>query len=133
MDSKKSFTIKLLYITAITELLSLGWWFFMPEEWVTDTIFVLPLFFLGLTMVIHEFLTKSYKSRFQNFLHRFMLVTTIKLLGLLAIITVYIFVYSHDAIAFVLTLFVNYLIFTFFEASALIKKSREVDPPAPKE
>jgi uncharacterized membrane protein len=120
MESNKSFILKLLYLTALTEALSGAWYFFMPEKYVTPTLFVLPLFFLGLTLVIHSFLSKTNGQRFQNFLNRFMIVTTIKLLGLLAVMTLYVLRFPEDAIVFVITLFVNYLIFTLYEARALI-------------
>ena len=124
MESSKSFTIKLIYITALTEVLSLGFWFFMPKEWVTPTLFVLPLFFMGLTLVIHGFLNKTIEQRFQNFLNRYLLVTTLKLLGLMALMALYAFTRPEDVYPFVITLFVNYLIFTLFEARALIMRSK---------
>ncbi len=127
MKSKNSFLIRLIYITLLTELISFGWWFFMPPAWVTPTIFVLPLFFLGLTLIIHDFITKGLKGRFQNFLNRYLVVVTVKLLFLLTIITIYIFKFPEDGIAFVLTLFANYVIFSVFEASVLVKTGRAHD------
>jgi len=124
MESSKSFKIKLIYITALTEVLSLGFWFFMPKEWVTPTLFVLPLFFMGLTLVIHGFLSKTMEQRFQNFLNRYLLVTTLKLLGLMALMALYAFTHPEDAYPFIITLFINYLIFTLFEARALIIRSK---------
>jgi len=124
MESSKSFTIKLVYITLLTEVLSLAFWYFMPKPWVSPTILVLPLFFMGLTLVIHGFLSKVFEQRFQNFLNRYLIVTTVKLLGLLAIMALYVYTHPEDAIPFSITLFVNYLIFTLFEARALIIKSK---------
>ena len=124
MESSRSFTIKLVYITLLTEVLSFAFWFFMPKEFVTPTIFVLPLFFMGLTLVIHGFLSKVFEQRFQNFLNRYLIVTTLKLLGLLGIMGIYVFTHPEDAIPFAVTLFINYLIFTLFEARALIIKSK---------
>lgn len=124
MESRKSFTIKLFYITLLTEVLSLAFWLFMPKEWVTPTLFFLPLFFMGLTLVIHGFLSKTFEQRFQNFLNRYLLVTTLKLLGLLGIMGIYIYTHPEDAFPFAITLFVNYLIFTLFEARALIIRSK---------
>jgi hypothetical protein len=124
MESNKSFIIKLLYLTLLMEILSLGWKFFMPIQWVSPTILVMPLFFLGLTLIIHGYLSKTIEQRFQNFLNRYLIVTTVKLLGLLAILGVYIFTFKDDAINFVIVLFVNYMVFTLFEARALIISSK---------
>ena len=120
MESNKSFVIKLLYLTALIEVLSFAWWFFMPENYVAKPILVLPPFFLGLTLIIHNFLSKTFGQRFQNFLNRYLLITTVKLLGLLGIMAVYVIKFPEDAILFSITLFINYLAFTLFEARALI-------------
>lgn len=125
MESNKSFTIKLLYITVIMEVLSFGWKFFMPEEFVSPTILVLPVFFLAITLIIHSYLAKTFEQRFQNFLNRYLVVTTIKLLGLLGIMAIYVFTYTDDVVNFVVTLFVNYIVFTLFEARALIMHGKK--------
>lgn len=125
MESSKSFNIKVLYLTIIIEILSLGWKFFMPVKWVSPTIWVMPLFFLGVTLVIHNFLAKTLNERFQNFLNRYLVVTTVKLLGLLAIMALYVYQYPSDAINFVITLFFNYLAYTIFEARVLILHGRK--------
>ncbi|MBN2746414.1 MAG: hypothetical protein JXR34_06785 [Bacteroidales bacterium] len=125
MESNKSFIIKLLYLTALIFVLSLAWKFFAPVEWITPTVLVLPFFFLGVTLVIHSYLSKTYQQKFQKFLNRYLIVTTVKLIGLLVLMAVYIYRFPEDGINFVLTLFVNYLVFTMYEARALILHGRK--------
>ncbi len=120
----KSFLIRLFYVTGIMEVISAGWFFAMPKQFTSPTQTVLPIFFMALTIVLHKFLVSATEQKFQNFLNRYLIATTVKLLGLLVLIFIYAFINPSDALVFVISFFVNYLVFTFFEAGAHIKKAK---------
>ncbi len=107
------------------EVLSFGWWFFMPKEWVNRNIFMSPLFFMGITFLINNFLNAKLHGKFQSFLNRYLIVTTAKILGLLILMGVYIYMFPEDSISFVITFFINYVVYSFFEARVLVLKNKE--------
>lgn len=124
MSDFKSFLIRLFYITGIMETISAGWFYAIPSQFTSPTQLVLPIFFMALTIMLHKFLVSATEQKFQNFLNRYLIATTVKLIGLLIIIFIYAFLNPSDAIVFVISFFINYLVFTLFEAAAHIKKAK---------
>jgi len=121
----KSFMIRLLIITAFTEVIALGWWFAMPPQWVTPTLPVLPIFFMAVTFLIHKGFVNAVGLRPQQFVTRFMLITTIKLLSFLALLLVYALMFKEDAIQFLLSFFVLYLVYSVFEVMAVMNLNKK--------
>jgi len=121
----KSFMIRLLVITAFMEVIALGWWFAMPTQWVTPTLPVLPIFFMAVTFLIHKGFVGAVGMRPQQFVTRFMLITTIKLLSFLALLLVYALLFKEDAMQFLLSFFVLYLIYSAFEVMAVMNLNKK--------
>ena len=121
----KSFMIRLLALTAFMEIIALGWWFAMPPQWVTDTLPVLPIFFMSITFLIHKGLVSAVGLRPQQFVTRFMLITTIKLLSFMALLLVYALMFKDDAIQFLLSFFTLYLIYSGFEVVAVMNLNKK--------
>lgn len=120
----KSFMIRLLAITAFMEIIAIGWWFSMPPQWVTPTLPVLPIFFMAVTLLIHKGLVSTLGLRPQQFVTRFMLITTIKLLSFMALLLVYSLLFENDAIQFLLSFFILYLIYSAFEVIAVMNLNK---------
>jgi len=121
----KSFMIRLLVITAFMEVIALGWWISMPPQWVTPTLPVLPIFFMAVTFLIHKGFVSAVGLRPQQFVTRFMLITTIKLLSFLALLLVYALLFKEDAMQFLLSFFILYLIYSAFEVMAVMNLSKK--------
>lgn len=121
----KSFMIRLLALTAFTEVFALGWWIAMPQQWVSPVLPVLPVFFMSVTFLIHKGFVGAVNLRPQQFVTRFMLITTIKLLSFLALLLVYALMFKDDAIQFLLSFFVLYLIYSVFEVNAVMKLNKK--------
>jgi hypothetical protein len=121
----KSFMIRLLALTAFMEIIALGWWFAMPPQWVTPTLPVLPIFFMAITFLIHKGLVSAVGLRPQQFVTRFMLITTIKLLSFMALLLVYALMFKDDAIQFLLSFFTLYLIYSGFEVVAVMNLNKK--------
>ena len=120
----KSFIIKLLIITAIMEAIALSWGFFMPPKFVTPHLAILPIFFMAVTFMIHKAFVGALGLNPRQFVTRFMLVTTIKLLSFMALLLIYALINSHDAIQFLLSFFVMYVIYSAFEVTAVMNLNK---------
>jgi hypothetical protein len=107
----------------LTGLLSLagGVLFFLLPSVITPALPWLILFFLFSTFLIFYLLLKASNGKFNRFTNLFMIVTVVKLLLLLGIITIYLFINRDDAIRFALTMFVLYLLYSVFEVLWLLK------------
>ena len=125
MQLQKSFLIQLVSLTAILEIVAIVWVFFMPDRWVTPLLWYLPLFFMSITYLIHKSFVGALKLNPTQFVTRYMLITTIKLLSFLAILFTYALLVKEDALAFLLSFFVLYLIYSAFEAVAVIRLNNE--------
>lgn len=125
--SQKSFLIRLLGITFFVEIIALGWFYAMPPEWVSPTLPVLPVFFMAVTFLIHKGFMGSMGRNMRQFVTRYMLITTIKLLSFLTILLVYGLLRPNDAMQFILSFLVLYLIYSAFEATAVIKLGKAHD------
>lgn len=95
----------------------------LPEKYTSQAWPYLLIFFtlgnLGLFMLYQRAKEKKLSS-FANF---FMLATFLKLLVYLAIITVYLLYNRDEAVPFLLSFFIYYIIFTALEVNAVTKKS----------
>jgi hypothetical protein len=120
----KSFLIRLLILTAFMEALSFGWTIAMPHKWVTPLLPVLPAFFMAVTYLIHHGFVKAVSLRPQQFVTRFMLITTIKLISFMVLLLVYALMFKDDAIQFLISFFVMYLIYSAFEVIAVMKLNK---------
>ena len=117
--------IRLLALTAFTEVVALAWWIAMPQQWVSPVLPVLPVFFMSVTFLIHKGFVGAINLRPQQFVTRFMLITTIKLLSFLALLLVYALMFKDDAIQFLLSFFALYLIYSAFEVVAVMKLNKK--------
>ena len=114
-------------MSILIEIIALGWFFAMPIKWVTPVLPYMPAFFLAVTVLIHKGFLGSLNMNPRQFVTRFMLITTIKLLSFLAIIFIYAVSFPYDAAQFVLSFFVLYLIYSAFEAVAVVNLNKKAD------
>lgn len=121
----KSFMIRLMALTAFMEVIAIGWWFAMPQQWVSPMLPVLPIFFMAVTMLIHKGFVSAVNLRPQQFVTRFMLITTIKLLTFMGLLLVYALLFKEDAIQFLMAFFVLYLVYSVFEVVAVMNLNKK--------
>ena len=124
MQSQKSFIIQLLAISFFMEIIALGWMYAMPPAWVSPTLWIMPLFFMLVTFFIHKSFLGALNKNARQFATRYMLITTIKLLSFLVILFTYAVVFRDDAIPFLIGFFATYLVYSGFEAVAVIKLNK---------
>lgn len=126
MQLQKSFLIQLLGITLISEFAVMVWMFAMSAQYITPTLWGIPLFFAIITLLIHKTFIGALDLNPRQFVTRYMLITTVKLLSFLAILFVYVLVNRDDALNFVISFFLFYIIYAGFEAVSVIKLNNSV-------
>ena len=94
---------------------------FLAHDLTTPALPWLILLFILTTFILYYILLKASEKKFNQFTNYFMAASVFKLLMLLVIITVYVYFFRNDAIRFVVTMFVLYLIYTVFEVYWLLK------------
>lgn len=117
------FSKNLIILTGILSVAG-GVLFFLLPSVITPALPWLILFFLFSTFLIFYMLLKASSGKFNRFTNLFMVVTVVKLLLLLGIITVYLFINKDDAIRFAVSIFILYLIYSSFEVLWLLKINR---------
>jgi len=80
---------------------------------------------MAITFLIHKGLVSAVGLRPQQFVTRFMLITTIKLLSFMALLLVYALMFKDDAIQFLLSFFTLYLIYSGFEVVAVMNLNKK--------
>jgi hypothetical protein len=121
----KNFVIK---TTAVSLGLALmGWLVFtlaLPEYYLPVLPFLLVLFYL-VTIAIHAYQLKVLKKDIAKFTRFNMLATLFKLLLYSVVAVVYIAIDSSNALPFVVSLMILYVIFSFIEVKELTKLTRK--------
>jgi hypothetical protein len=114
------FTWNLTILSTIVAVIGAGIYFMLPR-FATPALPWLILFFIITTYTLYSVLLKASTGKFNRFTNLFMAASVFKLLLLLVVITLYMFFFRSDAIRFVITMFVLYLVYTVFEVIWLLK------------
>ncbi len=117
----KKYLIRLLIFVAIITLIASGLYFTVLSKFYLPVFPYVLLFFTVISVLTHYILIKSGKSRIAKFSTSFMGITSLKLFLYLIFIIVYLLIDKTNALVFVLTFFIIYLLFTIFETSSLLK------------
>lgn len=97
-----------------------------PAEIVTPALYYMIAFFYALSVLVHFLLISASKKKFAHFNNRYMLATVVKLLLFMVILIVYVFVFPEDAVNFLITFLVLYVLFTGFEVFAIVQTTRKI-------
>jgi phosphoglycerol transferase MdoB-like AlkP superfamily enzyme len=118
------FIVNLLVFSVILGAIAFTLSFFLTENYFSPALPFLFPFFFAVTILVFGFLLKSAATKFNRFVNRFMMATFLKLMVYMAVLVVYVFTHKYDAIPFILSFFILYLAYTFFEVIALLKFTR---------
>jgi hypothetical protein len=122
----RSFTNKALIITVSFFAIYVIILFFVPAVTLSPATPAIIIFFLVLTLTIFYYQLRASASRVSKFVNVFLMATGFKLLGFLIIIGVYSFLNKSDAVPFVISFFIIYMIFTIFEITQLLKVQKQL-------
>ena len=127
MDSSiQSFSKNLIIISIITIALTFGLTYIIPENLISNSWPFIAGFFFAISLLVHRYLLNKAGGQHTKFVNAFLLTTTVKLLLFLAIIVIYVLLNRDDAIGFILTFFIYYLIYTSFEIVSILKYLQNV-------
>jgi hypothetical protein len=96
----------------------------LPESYITPALPLLILVFLATSVSSFYYLLKSSEKRFIKFVNVFLLTILLKLLLYIAIMISYALLNRADAVPFLLSFFILYLLFTVFETLFVIRFSQ---------
>ncbi len=116
----KNFIIRILSFSLIIAAIALAVFrFFIPQFYLPVFPFLM-LFFVVVTIGIHTILTRAGKRPIRQFSTFYMGSVTAKLFIYLIFLVTYVLTNKENAIPFILTFFILYVLFTFFETYSLL-------------
>lgn len=125
MNQKLSvFTKQLLIVATITGLAVIALMFTIPAHYISPALPYLLIFFTASTLISYYFVQKKMQASSSGFVTAFMANSIIRLLLYLMVIVAYAFTNKADAVNFIISFFVLYIIFTAFEAVFFLKSKQ---------
>ncbi|MBL7883752.1 MAG: hypothetical protein JNL69_06760 [Bacteroidia bacterium] len=125
MSSNKPFFKQLSIFSIFTLGILLLWNQFASERFQSNLTWLIWLFFIATTTLIHLFLVKSTEKDPKKFVVNFMLVTAIKLFGYLILILIYALIKREAALGFTVFFLAMYLLYSGFEVFTLLRHFRK--------
>ena len=125
-DYMKKFMSQLTVFSVIIVALAGIFWLVSPDEIVTPALFPLIVFFYVLSLSVHFILIKSSKQKFTRFNNYFMLSTVSKLVLYMIIVITYVLKNAGDAVNFLITFLILYVLFTGFEVISIVKATKKI-------
>lgn len=122
---KKRFCISLLCLFGILWGLSMILSVYAPEYITPQWHYLLLLFVVVSAIMFRKTINIRDKNDIYKLTNFHMIATILKLVGYLAIITIYVIKNPEDKIAFVVTFLTYYLCFSVFETYMLVRKKSE--------
>jgi uncharacterized membrane protein YoaT (DUF817 family) len=122
---KKRFCISLLCLFGILWGLSMMLSVYAPEYITPQWHYLLLLFVVVSVIMFRKAINMRDKNDIYKLTNFHMIATILKLVGYLAIITIYVIKNPEDKIAFVVTFLTYYLCFSVFETYMLVRKKSE--------
>jgi hypothetical protein len=119
--SLRNFSIRLAIFSVFTLALMFGWQQFLPAKFQSSLLWIVWLFFVGSTALIHYILTNAAEKDPRRFVGYYMGITAIKLFGYLILIVAYALVKREAALGFTLWFLTMYLLYSGFEVVMLMK------------
>ena len=116
----KRFLLQLCLLSIITGIGIWVWNTYSPEQKQLNDLWLILIFFMALTAIIHFFLIRSGENKPTQFIRNFMGATALKLFIYLLIMVAYRFLKPSGAVVFLVAFLIHYLIFTVFEVFSIL-------------
>lgn len=116
------FSKQLLIMATITGMAIIAAMLVIPPSFISPALPYLLVFFTAATLISFYFLQKKIESTPSGFVTAFMANSIIRLLGYLIVIVIYAFTNKPDAVNFIISFFILYIIFTAFEVTFFLRK-----------
>ena len=123
----KRFLVQVSIITVILFLLWIAAILIVPANLLSPAIPVMIVFFGVITAGIYYIMLQTASNRFPRFVNSFMVVTLGKILLYSVLIVVYALLNRTDAVPFIFSFFLLYLVYTVFEVSAFLRDLKAME------
>lgn len=127
MANIRSFFIQLFSFSLLTMGILLLWQNYASVRFQTNLGWVLWLFFIAITAVIHIVLMKASDNSPKSLINWFMAITGIKLFTYLTIILIYGLLNGEKALGFVMLFLVFYFLYSAFEVTTLLRSFKKIN------
>jgi len=124
-DTLIRFIRSLVITTVIIVIIGVIFYSLAPETYYTIAFPYLLVFFMLASVLVFHFMMKSLAKRPARFINIFMLTTMIKLFVYMALMITYALMNREEAMPFIVTFFILYMIYTIVEVSSLLKLNRD--------
>ncbi|MCX6278966.1 MAG: hypothetical protein NT004_12860 [Bacteroidetes bacterium] len=118
------FLRQLLYFSAAAGTVAALLSFILPQQYISPALPFLFLFFISASLLSFFFLLKSTGKRLIRFVNAFLLTILLKLILYIGVMVAYALLNRTDAVPFLVSFFILYLIYMVFETVFIIKYSR---------
>jgi len=125
-DVLRRFMRQLLILAVILAVILVAAMFLLPDKYVTPTLPFLLIFHTAATLFSFLYIQKKTAESPRKFVNVYLANTTIKLVLYLAVLMVYSIYNFKDAINFIISFFIMYVIFTFFEVIHLLRANKQM-------
>lgn len=115
----------LFYFSAAIGVIAFLASFILPDRYITPSLPFLILLFTAVTILSFYYLQRATDQKFIRFVNTFLLTILLKLFFFMAVMVSYALIYRTDAIPFLLTFFILYLLYTVFESVSIIRFSHK--------
>lgn len=129
----KKFIISILIFSIIISIIAVAVFKFLLPQFYLPVFPFLILFFVIVTIGVHTTLTKAGKKSIGQFSAFFMGSITVKLFIYLTFLVTYALTHKEQAVPFVLTFFILYVLFTFYETFSLLNSLKSQTPTEKKQ
>lgn len=117
----RQFILKTIALSITISVLCFAIFYFLFADKFHITYAILPIAFGLVNILIFQTLSKVQDSSYAKFSNKYLLCTTIKLLGSLVFVVVYLFINRNEVIPFISTFLSIYFIFLFHEILSILK------------
>lgn len=122
MTAFKRFLMQHTFLAIVTFIAAYIWNIAMPAPYQSYYPYLLIVFFYVSTSLLHLMLSRSSSGNPQQFIRMFIASITIKFMVYLMIIILFLFINRKDAVPFIVSFLILYLIFTSFEVIKLYRQ-----------
>lgn len=119
MAASKVFLIRLLSLTVIISILLVAWNYFTPAPWQIHYVFIIPIYFFSITLLLHSQLLKAAEKDAKNFVYSFMGSTALRMFITLIALIIFIFIDRANAMNFAVAFLFSYFVYLIFEVVEL--------------
>jgi amino acid transporter len=120
----KVFFGQIMLLTIALAVISLAAFNFVPDTYKSQTWPFVLLFFVLTNSILYFFYLRIHSRKVSSFANFFMITTSAKLIFYLIVIVVYLYFNRDEAVPFLLSFFLYYLVYTFFEVKSIMKLQR---------